>query len=232
LQLRLIFATVLPDFRKWRGGFRPIIHWLVKKELAMLRRYYLVLTIVIGFFIAGHAYGSIQGTETPIKEVEISKDTCSVFNKFIMFFVNAKAGPEAEAKIFVRKRANKEDFNCNLSKKEDWMTINYGISNQFYGIFDRFLFLDAGTGPDVRNLTIYDLAKRKKVYSVDYYEDTLSIEDNGLIFHKDLELRYKRPCPDAKKFGAVDYGFEQNTRLDLYSLDEKPIGKIECYPRQ
>jgi hypothetical protein len=136
-----------------------------------------------------------------------------------------------------RKRSDDNDLNCSLPQKEqELLRINSGA---FFGLYRHFVFTESGTGPDGRGIEIYDLEKKKMVYSVIYSPVGVPrIENNALIFYKDLQdLRYKehRYCPDAEKWlreSGLDYGFEQRTKVDLDSLMEKGIGKITCSKRQ
>ncbi len=172
---------------------------------------------------------AIVGIDKPIKG---SSSGCFIFNQYT---ISVQRSGQAGDIITVRKRSKGNEVNCDAKSKELIMTIDGTDSTEtFAGVYNHLIFTDSGTGPDGRGVAIYDLRKRKRVYSATYATDELRIENNALIFYKELDLKNKRQCPDADKLKSEgwDYGFEQKIRIDLKSLREETIGEITCSPRQ
>lgn len=177
----------------------------------------------------------VTGSDTILKIfVNFSSNSaCYIFHQYIVLEF---AGVDADdQKLVVRKRIDSKDLNCSLPEKEQQLSIIEG--GGLFGLHRHFIFTDSGTGPDGRIITIYDIEKKKMVYSSVYSPaGNPSIKDNALIFYKDLtELKHKRHCPDAEKWlyeSSLDYGFEQKTKVNLDTLLEKGIGKITCSQRQ
>ncbi len=181
----------------------------------------------------------ITGADTLIKRVETpARDVCYIFSRYVVFFpyLNPSQIQDADENHMVfRKRSDDNDFNCSLPKKEqELLRIDSGA---FYGIYRHFVFVESGTGPDGREIAIFNLEKKKMVYSAIYSSIAKpSIENNAMVFYKDLGmLDYKRKCANAEKWlqeNGLGYGFEQKTRVDLDTFIEKPLGEITCSERQ
>lgn len=198
----------------------------------------IVLFVIFLLLLAVNAYASypyIRGIEVPIKNSSSkgSSSGCYVYQKYIV--VTARSARDNGDIIAVRERASVDDFTCNKASESSEVFIIDGASETFVGIYRHFLFTDSGTGPDGRGIGIYDLAKKKHVYYAIYSGDEMKIEHDALIFYKDIEKnKSKKPCPKAEKFNSdgLDFGFEQEVRIDLESLREVAIGEITCSSRQ
>jgi hypothetical protein len=84
-------------------------------------------------------------------------------------------------------------------------------------------------------LSIYDLAKKKKIYDASYNNPIKIGAGPSLDFWMPLEKDLpKKDCPQAKKWESdgLGYGFERRVILDLATLKEQTIGKPRCTPRQ
>jgi hypothetical protein len=184
----------------------------------------LVLFVLFCLLSTANAQESITGADSLIKRIETpTRDACYIYRRYIVMFpyLDPNKIQDAEENLMVfKKRSDDNDLNCSLPKKEqELLRIESGA---FFGLYRHFVFTESGTGPDGRGIAIYDLEKKKMVYSANYSPIGVPrIENNALIFYKDFsDLRYKeyRHCPDAEKWlrdSGLDYGFEQKTKLDL-----------------
>lgn len=64
---------------------------------------------------------------------------------------------------------------------------DYEIPNQaadwFYKLINNFLFIDTGTGPPPRSMTVYDLNKRQPIFSTEY-NIPVTIDNNHYFLGK------------------------------------------------
>jgi len=171
-----------------------------------------------------------DGTEKPTTST--NDPGCAVFKMYSVLTENDCDAAGENITVF-------EGSTCDPKKSTKVLYLKNGMGQWFAGLFESYLFVDNGTGPDGRDLTIYDLRKKKQVYEATYSPlMDPRIEDNALIFYKDLgDLRDKEHlnCPDAEKWlheSGLGYGFEQKTKVDLKSMTEKTIGKVSCSSRQ
>lgn len=193
----------------------------------MFKRLWLILLLVGTIWTNVAAY---DGTEKP--KTSTNDPGCAVFKMHSVLIENDPDAAGMHITVF-------EGSTCDPKKSIKVLYLKNDMGQWFAGLFEPYLFVDNGTGPDGRGLAIYDLKQRKLVYSAAYSPIMdPKIENNALIFYKDLQdLRYKehRHCPDAEKWlheSGLDYGFEQKTKVDLKSMTEKTIGKISCSQRQ
>lgn len=191
----------------------------------------IMLFVISLFLLKTDAYALfISGTEVPTKG---SSSDCYIYEKYIVVVKNSGYIGDI---ITVRKRVSENDFNCNMpSQESEIFTIDGSDSTEtFIGIYRHFLFTDSGTGPDGRGIGIYDLKKRKDVYYAIYSGNKMWIENNALVFYKDIEPQNKIECAYAEKWESkgLSTGYEQTTRVNLDTLREVSIGVISCSPRQ
>ncbi len=207
-------------------------------KLLRRQRNILSLLCLVYFLIFASDASALAGADTPLKKIEDPKrGACYIYSQYIVLFPNVdplEIKSAWDSLVLVKKRHGDNDFDCTRPLKgQELLTIDAGT---FEGLYNHFVFTDIRTGPDVGTIEIYNLEKKRKVQFVVYSSEGVRnhLEDNGLIYSKNRhDLRSKRQCPDAKKWGSdSDYGFEQETRLDLDSLREHSIGKITCSPRQ
>jgi len=104
-------------------------------------------------------------------------------------------------------------------------------ANYFVGISNNFLFIDNGTGPDARDIFIYDLSKRKEVYRLGYNKDIIGIKEGRYFEYWIGEPATKRQCPDSYdelKQGGNQPSIETVIRLDLKTFKTIPTKRTRC----
>ncbi len=190
------------------------------------REIVLILAASFLFLSTWDACAFIAGTEVAKKS---SSPNCFLYKKYII--VVKSSGGIGDI-IAVRERTSTSDSNCIIpSEKSGIFTIDGSDSTEtFVGLYRHFLFTDSGTGPDGRGISIYNLKKKKLVYSATYSGGGMEIQNGALILYKAIESKKKIDCTVPQWPGP--FGYEQETRVDLESLREEVIGKITCSPRQ
>ncbi len=183
----------------------------------------------------GDEPAGIAGAERPSAHQKKSKYECRAFSKYVVFTTPTEDGVGEDIRVSLRQPNATLNQSCNINTAKTLMMIANDDSNFFFGLFGDYLFVDVGTGPEPRELRIYDLAKKKKIYTDSYAQPVKISSGPSLDFYRALENNLpKRDCPQAKKWeaGGLGYGFEQRVILDLTTLKAKPVGKPRCSPRQ
>jgi len=164
--------------------------------------------------------GLIPGTEIPLVK-ECANGTAYIYKDYE---INVESSPEQEGmNIFLYKPELSKGNPCNLDRTNASHIIGTGETegnNFFAGVYANYLFIDQGTAPDQRILSIYDPDPDLKDGILTYYK-TL-VPDPGVVENI--------PCPDAKKW--TDQGFtvlyEQKETFTLESETRLPVREYRC----
>ena len=195
------------------------------------KRYFFLFPLVSVLSTHVEAYepsNKYDGTEKP---TTVNDSGCATFKMYSVITLEDDDYAGENIKVF-------KGSTCDPKKSRKVLYLKNKHAYWFAGLFESYLFVDSGTGPDGSDVLIYDLIKKKLVYSETYSsKDNPRIKDGKLIFYKelgDLSDKENRHCPGAKKWlqQGLNYGFEQKTIVDLKSMTEKTIGKISCSVRQ
>ena len=159
---------------------------------------------------------------------------CYVYRKYAVVVTQTDEVGE-EIKVIVKIGPSDESFMTDPKKAPAYFKVPEG-DNFFFGVYDDFLFIDNGTGQQ-RGLDIYDLFKKKKVYSDNYAEPISLDKDQRLTYYEDVEekkLKKKPDCPEAEKWKAdsMGVGYEEKVSLDLKTLKLDRSGVVRCAPRE
>ena len=168
---------------------------------------------------------SIPGTETKTDTTQ-----CFVFNQYV---VKTASGEDVGENISVYKRAGSTNANAGCKAKNALLfTIKNPDANYFIGLAGNYLFIDSGTGADVRGLEIYNLTTRKSVFSGDYHDSVKLLQDRFVMFDKISAkkgiLKNCKQAAEIKRNGSIP-GWVQDTKLDLQTMKTTPVGALRCY---
>lgn len=176
--------------------------------------------------------GLIPGTENPMVK-ECAKGTAYIYKDYE---IHVESSPEQEGmNIFLYKPELSKSNPCNLDRTKASHIIGTGETegnNFFGGVYEEYLFIDQGTAPDQRILSIYDLSQKKRILFTEYSGPDL--KDGVLTYYKTLVpdpgVVESIPCPDAKKW--TDQGFtvlyEQKETFTLESETRLPVREYRC----
>ncbi len=124
---------------------------------------------------------------------------------------------------------------CDIDKKKASHIIGTGEtegSNFFSGVYKNYLFIDQGTGPDHRILSIYDLAQKKLILFTEYSDPKLI--DGVLTYYKTLVpdpgVIENIPCPNAEKWKeqSLTILYEQKQTFTLNTAARLPVNEYRC----
>lgn len=112
-----------------------------------------------------------------------------------------------------------------------------GIKGFFMGIYGNRLFIDIGTGPDVREFLVYDLKAKKALHKAPYVGDP-EVLDNGKLFYlrpaKEEEITKMPDCPDRADWekNGLGVGYGQVCLYNLTANTEIRKSEWRCVPMQ
>jgi len=177
----------------------------------------------------------VQGSEVPAAHQKQKQSECYVFSRYVILTKETEDGVGEDIHIWLREPSSDPKRSCAGKSVNAYFTIKNDDSNFFFGLFGQYLFVDIGTGPEPRGLSVFDLSKKKKIYEASYNTPIKIGADGALDFWKPLEKDLpKKDCPQAKKWErqGLGYGFERRVIVDLKSLKERAVGLPRCTPRQ
>jgi len=176
--------------------------------------------------------GLIPGTENP----KIKK--CQNGGAYIYKEYEIKVEPSPERQgmnIFLYAPETSGGDPCNIEKKKASHIIGTGQTeenNFFAGLYKNYLFIDQGTGPDQRILSVYDLTQNKLILLTEYSDPRL--KGSVLTYYKilvpDPGVIENIPCPDAEKWReqALTVLYEQKETFTLNTERRLPIREYRC----
>lgn len=159
--------------------------------------------------------GLISGTENP-KIKKCQNGTAYIFKEYE---IKVELSPERQGmNIFLYAPETSDGNPCDIDKKKASHIIGTGETegnNFFAGVYKSYLFIDQGTGPDHRTLSVYDLTQKKLILLTEY-------SDPGVIENI--------PCPDAEKWREQAHIvlYEQKENFTLNTERRLPIREYRC----
>ncbi len=176
--------------------------------------------------------GFVPGTENPvIKECSVGK--AYLYNEYE---IHVEPSPdEVGMNIFLYSPKVSDGNPCKLDRKTASHIISTGETeekNFFAGIYKEYLFIDQGTGPDRRILSIYNLKDKKLILFTEYSSPNL--KSGVLTFYKTLVpdpgVIESIPCPDAQEWRnqGLTVLYEQKETFTLETEIRTPVREYRC----
>ncbi len=135
----------------------------------------------------------------------------------------------------VKRFKSKTNRHGNYLFEDSVFLIKNRDADYFFGLYRHFLFLDSGTGPDGRQLIVYNLKEEKKIFQSEYYEP-ISIDKQGIVsFWQTSEtLATEKNCKEINEWLSEGLGaaIEQKVLLRLSDLNLVVTNETRCAPRQ
>lgn len=170
-----------------------------------------------------------KGAETARFQKSAENGNCWVFIKYVVKTLASEAvGDDIE--VFRRVQSNSVADSCE-NTGAPYYTIKNADANYFAGLSGEYLLVDNGTGTDGRGLEVFNLQSKKSIYSTEYYDELEIQQGRFVIYHKFSEtkgaLKNCRQAAQWKKDG-FGIGWGRQSKLDLQTLKETPLGAIRC----
>lgn len=150
--------------------------------------------------------------------------------------IHVEPSPELEGmNIFLYTPEISQGNPCKLDRKNASHIIGTGETegnNFFAGVYKNYLFIDQGTGADLRILSVYDLAQKKLILLTEYSDAEL--KDGVLSYYKTLVPKpgvvANIPCPDAEnwKNQGLTVLYEQKENYTLGTETRVPVDQYRC----
>ena len=176
--------------------------------------------------------GLISGTENP-KIKNCQNGTAYIFKEYE---IKVELSPERQGmNIFLYAPETSDGNPCDIDKKKASHIIGTGETegnNFFAGVYKSYLFIDQGTGPDHRTLSVYDLTQKKLILLTGYSDPKL--QDGVLTYYKTLVpdpgVIENIPCPDAEKWREQAHIvlYEQKENFTLNTERRLPMREYRC----
>jgi len=162
------------------------------------------------------------------------KATCHESSRYMI--VEGDTGGVGTNFLIKYKRQKGEPPVCKYVVKPGDFEIPNEEAEYFFGLQGKLLILDSGTGPEHRGLIIWDLSKKKKIYTGTYAgeEEEAKIKPGYMEFWLETGRATDENCPKAKEWWANGLGaaIETWVRLDLSDFTVTKSSKTRCVSRQ
>lgn len=166
----------------------------------------------------------LSGTESPVSVTNTSNGKCYLYPDSTI--ITKSNDSEAGELILIKTIADKK---CKWDKSA-WKIA--GPANYYFGKFQNLVFVDNGTGPDLRQISIFDINSHIQQFN-DTYIEPISILKNQLSYWQPAAtIANKQNCDkfaEASKTGLTPQ-IQKQMQLNLSSgnFSEVPSGKTRC----
>lgn len=133
---------------------------------------------------------------------------------------------DAGEEVTVRRDSGRTDFVIPVPE-----------AGRFYGILHGKLFIDAGTGPDLRHLFMFDLDKESQWFDTPYCGDVQIIDSERLYFLlpvEESEVAKKPDCPEKAEWekNGLRAGYGQRSIFNFINRSLTRKSEWVCVPMQ
>lgn len=187
----------------------------------------LLSLIAVNAYAEVNSSGLLVGSESPVTVSSTKDGKCYIYpmTTIITKSFSNTVGEQILVKPGVDKKCKWED------KTGNWLLSN--DANYFIGKWRNLLFVDNGTGPDMRQILVFDLNNHRQQFGDTYFEP-LQIAGNNLQYWKaTLKIATKDNCDkfaEAAKTGLTP----QIQQLNIVNLNNSSLvglpqkNKLHC----
>lgn len=178
----------------------------------------------------------IPGTDKPY-EYMCGPDTAYRYNEYIIYTIPSEQ--VTGESISVYKNDKKLRDPCKVKGQEHILILDneiMGSANFFAGLYLDYLFIDQGTGPTYRGLSIYDLKNGKLLYFTNYTDPVLS--DGTLTYFETIHpsefFNAKNSCIHVGNWSkqGLSTHYQRQATYNLETGKKESLDKYRCYPGQ
>ncbi len=178
----------------------------------------------------------IPGTDTP-HSTKCDSGAVYRYKEYTIYTKPTKQ--EIGENVYVSRTGKNDGRLCNAAERKPIYTYDnetLGGANFFAGVYQDYLFIDQGTGPTYRGLSIYDLKSGKLLYFTNYTDPVLT--DGTLTYYETVHPREfynaKNSCillGDWIKQGLSTH-YQRQTAYNLETGKKEALDKYRCHPGQ
>ncbi len=170
------------------------------KEESMQKLILGLLCLSLTPVFADSFLGMLDGSESPDKVTESANGKCLRYKTITVVTQKDEDAPGDQILI-----KTGDDAACSWDSAAGWET-DSGEASYFLGKWKNLIFIDRGTGPDGRDVLIFDLDSKRQVFAANYSEP-LEISSKKLTYWQGANtLATKDNCDDfedAEKTGLT-----------------------------
>lgn len=161
-----------------------------------------------------------------------------VYKEYTIYVIQNADFPGQDIHIY--KPPSPPGDPCGAGKGEKYFSISSGESggaNFFGGISGNYLFIDQGTGPSYRTLSVFDIMEKKFPLLALRYSGA-RIEHGILTYYETRDevtgALEKIPCPAASEWKkqGLNIIYEEKMSFDLRTGKESSLRQFRCSPAQ
>ncbi len=177
----------------------------------------------------------IQGTDPTV--IHENGNVAKACYEYDHYMVAASGFPDAVGSIiFVKKKPNPNSvIKCSdVRDHPDLVVEDSGEAQYFFGLKDKWIFTDGGTGPEPRDLGVYDLERKKTVFRSSY-GSPISLDGKGILtFWSGEGVATPANCKEFEMWKKAQLGaaIETKTKLNLKTLAVEKTSETRCEGRQ
>ncbi|MFH1017518.1 MAG: hypothetical protein V1798_04965 [Pseudomonadota bacterium] len=177
----------------------------------------------------------IPGTELAVKHESQGKPDCYEYGDYVIV---TRATPQSVGEdmlVVKRKRGQEIGALCGIGESQADLVVRNRDADWFFGLWKRFLFIDSGTGPGIRGLSIMDVEAHKRVYEALYLDDdSIKLSSTGdLVFWIEDEPATAENCTDFAQHqkDIMSSAIVAKVKLNLFTLRAEKRGERRCIPQ-
>lgn len=194
------------------------------------------MTHTVAFLAASLAlvagYADVQAQVSVFDSVWVDKKpgvTCYHHRRWVV--VQRNKTESVGSDLFIRSARS---ARCDADSLPGDIVWRNRDADYFLGLRGDILFIDSGTGPDLRGLTVVDLRSGALLLNTDYvgFHDVITGPDPSTVgFWRGYELPNPAPgCPKAE--GGLYPGVDSLFWVDVRSGEFRFAGRTRCAERQ
>jgi len=207
-----------------------------KNKLNLIIGLLALALILIGAVYLGRIIKERQNEKREAESANsLNKINCYENDKYFVVVRSDSSNNEGEDILVKSKMNNEEKLDCNYLKEEtDFELSNSnveGLSNSqhFSYLKDELLIVGQGIG-EKSDFIIYDLEKREKVYSDNYYSSLLELKDGVLNYWRITnDIPNKENCSKVEEYNKNGKAqIQGKIEIDLNNMNEKRFVEFRC----
>jgi len=149
------------------------------------------------------------------------------------YVVYEQFNPEKGTNDILVLERNKEN-NCTRNISKAIFVLKEQENGFFINLFQNFIFIDYGTGPDARTLSVYNFKTGKKVLDTPYSDTLIKIgKDSVSIWIESSDTNFTK-CAEYQKWkeNGLEAGIVVEHYFDLKSLKLYKTQNSKCVAKQ
>jgi len=145
----------------------------------------------------------LQGQTTPFDSVTATRTQGAVCYHHALYIVVERAQQEVGSDLFVRPASS---GRCDANLLPGDFVWRNREAEYFLGLRGHVLFIDSGTGPDLRGVIVIDLRSRRRLLETTYVGDIVAGPDSFTVgLWQGSELAKPAPgCPRTQMIPGID----------------------------